>query len=387
MKIIIIGNGVAGISAAETIREKDKDIQIVMYSDEKYHHYSRPRVIEYLAGKTDVNRIIIKKEDFYKQNNIKINLNSKVISIDTQNKKINLSNGEQDNFDRLIIAAGAYSFLPPVVGADTEGVFTLRTIDDADKIILYSKNKKAAIVIGGGLLGIEAAMSLKTLGLDATVIEVFDRLLPRQLDKDGSDLLQVMLEEKGLKFLLPKQTSAIVNNNKVLKTNFKDNTSVESDIVLFSAGIRCNLKIIENSGIETDKGIKINDYMQTNIPEIFAAGDIAEYKGNIYGIWPAAKEQGTAAGLNAIGEKTEYKGSIISTKLKVAGIELASIGSIEHKEGIEIKTKHEKGIFKRIFIKDRKLVGAILLGDTSQYQKLQDVMKKQKELYETEDLI
>lgn len=387
MKIIIIGNGIAGISAAEAIRGRDKNFEIVMYTDERHYHYSRPRVIEYLSGKVDVNTIIIKKEEFYKQNNIKLNLNSKIISIDTQNKKIILSDGRQDNFDRLIIAAGAYSFLPPVDGADTEGVFTLRTIDDADKIVSFSRGKNKALVIGGGLLGIEAAMSLKTLGLDVAIVEVFDRLLPRQLDKDSAKILQAMLEEKGLKFLLPKQTSSIEKNNDLLKINFKDNTSAIADLTLFSAGIRCNLKIIEGSGIEFGMGIKVNEYMRTNIPDIFAAGDIAEYHGVVYGIWPAAKEQGTAAGINATGEKTEYKGSVLSTKLKVVGIELASIGSIEHGEGIQIHTKQDKGIFKRVFVKDSKLVGAILLGDTSQYSKLQDIIKSQKEPGKIEELI
>jgi len=387
MKIIIIGNGVAGISAAETIRNKDKNAELVIYTDEKYYHYSRPRVIEYLSGKVTVDKIIIRKEDFYKQNNIKIFLNTKIIKIDTQNKKIILENGDEDNFDKLIIAAGAYSFLPPVEGANNKGVFTLRNINDADKIISFAKNKRAAVVIGGGLLGIESAMSLKISGLDVIIVEVFDRLLPRQLDNDAAKILQTMIEEKGLKFLLAKQTSKIEKTNNQLQINFKDNTSVSADMILFSAGIRCNLKIAENSGIDYDKGIKVNEYMQTNIPDIYAAGDIAEYKGIIYGIWPAAKEQGQIAGLNVIGEKTEYKGSVLSTKLKVAGIDLASVGNIEKKEDIQIYTKQDKDIFKRVFIKDKKLIGAILIGDTTQYQKLQEIIKLQKEIEKPEEII
>jgi|DewCreStandDraft_4_1066084.scaffolds.fasta_scaffold03049_7 nitrite reductase (NADH) large subunit len=387
MKIIIIGNGVAGISAAETIRNKDKNAELVIYTDEKYYHYSRPRVIEYLSGKVTVDKIIIRKEDFYKQNNIKIFLNTKIIKIDTQNKKIILENGDEDNFDKLIIAAGAYSFLPPVEGANNKGVFTLRNINDADKIISFAKNKRAAVVIGGGLLGIESAMSLKISGLDVIIVEVFDRLLPRQLDNDAAKILQTMIEEKGLKFLLARQTSKIEKTNNQLQINFKDNTSVSADMILFSAGIRCNLKIAENSGIDYDKGIKVNEYMQTNIPDIYAAGDIAEYKGIIYGIWPAAKEQGQIAGLNVIGEKTEYKGSVLSTKLKVAGIDLASVGNIEKKEDIQIYTKQDKDIFKRVFIKDKKLIGAILIGDTTQYQKLQEIIKLQKEIEKPEEII
>ncbi|MBP7791945.1 MAG: NAD(P)/FAD-dependent oxidoreductase [Candidatus Goldbacteria bacterium] len=387
MKIIIIGNGVAGISAAEAIRNRDKNAEIVIYSDEKYYHYSRPRIIEYLSGRVDADRITIKKENFYKQNDIKLNLNSKVIKINPGDKKITLSDGKEEKFDKLIIAAGASSFLPPVSGSDAEGVFTLRTIDDADKIIFYAKGKKKAAVIGGGLLGIESAMSLKELGPDVTIVEMSERLLPRQLDRDGADVLQKMLEEKGMNFLLSKQTSSIVKDGDLLKINFKDGTLLKSDVILFSAGIRSNLKIVENTGIEFDRGIKVNDYLQTNIPDIYAAGDIAEHKGIIYGIWPAAKEQGTAAGLNAAGEKTEYRGSVQSTKLKVAGIELASIGNVEHAEGVEIRTKQDGGIFKRMFLRDNKLIGAILIGNASQYQKLQDVIKSGQDVLNIEEIM
>jgi nitrite reductase (NADH) large subunit len=387
MKIIIIGNGIAGVSAVEAIRSRDKNAEIVIYSDEKYYHYSRPRIIEYLSGRVDADRITIRKENFYKQNNVKLNLNVNVIKINPRDKKIMLFDGKEEEFDKLIIAAGARSFLPPVLGADTEGVFTLRTIDDADRIISYTKGKKKTVVIGGGLLGIESAMSLKELGPDVTIVEASDRLLPKQLDRDGADVLQKMLEEKGLNFLLSKQTLSIVKDDGLLKINFKDGTLLKSDVILFSTGIRSNLKIIENSGIESDKGIKVNDFLQTNVADVYAAGDVAEHRGVVYGIWPAAKEQGTAAGLNAIGEKTEYRGSVQSTKLKVAGIELASIGNVEHGEGVEIRTKHEGGIFKRAFLKDKKLTGAILIGNTSQYQKLQDVIKAGKDVLNIEEII
>ncbi len=375
MKIIIIGNGVAGISAAESIRKKNKDIEIVMYSDEKYYHYSRPRVIEYLSGKVPAEKIIIKDKEYYNENNIKINLNEKVKRIDVNSKKIVLENGKEDNYDKLIIAAGASSFLPPVKGFDLNGVFTLRTIDDADKIIKFSQNKKRAIVVGGGLLGLESAMSLKNYVEEIYVVEFFKWLLPRQLDSEASLFFQNMIEKKGIKILLDKQTEEIKNKNDKLEVIFKDGEIIETDLILFSAGIKSNLEIVKDTGIEYGRGIKVNEYLETSIKDIYAAGDIAEFNGAVYGIWPAAKEQGMAAGLNASGENLKYTGSILSTKLKITGIDLASIGNIEQKEGIEVITKKENKKFIKIFLKDKMLTGAILIGDTKNYQKFQDLIK------------
>ncbi len=387
MKIIIIGNGIAGISAAETIRNKSKDIEIVMYSDEKYYHYSRPRVIEYLSGKVSAEKIIIKNKGFYEENNIKINLEEKVKSIDVNNKKIILENGRSDNYNKLIIAAGASSFLPPAKGSDLNGVFTLRTIDDADKIIKFSQNKKRAVVIGGGLLGLESAMSLKNQVEEIFVVEFFKWLLPRQLDNEASLFFQNIIEKKGIKILLDKQTEEIKNENDKLKVVFKDGEIIETDLVLFSAGIKSNLEIVKDTGIECGRGIKVNEYLETSVKDIYAAGDIAEFNGVIYGIWPAAKEQGMAAGLNAVGEKFKYAGSVLSTKLKITGIELASIGNIEQKEGIKVITKKDNEKFIKLFLKDKILTGAILIGDTKNYQKFQDLIKSKTILENPSQLI
>src|ERR1035437_2445516 len=375
MKIVIIGNGAAAIAAAEGIRRKDPSIAVTMISDEKYTHYSRPRVIDLLSGSVTQEQIIIKKKEFYDINGINLIYPVNVRSIDAGGRAVILENGAKENYDKLIIAAGAYSFIPPVEGSKNPGVFTLRTIDDANAVINYSKDKKTAAVIGGGLLGIEAAVSLVTRGLQTTIVEFFDRLLPRQLDMDGAAILRAMLETKGLKFMLPKQAQTISAAGNELTVNFKDGTNLTAGLILFSSGIRSNLKIIEGTDIAADKGIKVNNFMETNIPGIYACGDVTEYNGMVYGIWPAAKEQGTAAGLNAAGAKTEYKGSVLSAKLKVAGIDLGSMGNIEADADTRVFTKHEGGVFKRVFIKDGKLSGAILIGDTVDYQKLQEVMK------------
>ncbi|HRU38323.1 MAG TPA: FAD-dependent oxidoreductase [Candidatus Goldiibacteriota bacterium] len=387
MKYLVIGNGVAGISAAEAIRNSDKSAEITVLNSERYYHYSRPRVIEFLSGRTPLEKITIKNADFYEKNYIRLVMLVNVIKIDVIAKKVLLEGGIEEDYDRLIIAAGANSFMPPVPGSDYEGVFTLRTIDDAKAIMEYAKGKNTALLIGGGLLGIEAAMSLTALGLKTTIVEFFDRLLPRQLDSEGAAMLKAKLEEKGLKFLLPRQTASIEKTAGGLKANFKDNTHAEAGLILFSAGIRPNLKIIEGTGILADKGIKVNNYMETSVRDVYACGDITEYNGMVYGIWPAAKEQGTIAGQNAAGGRVEYKGSVLSTKLKVAGIELGSLGSVEPGEGIEVYTEKTDAVFKRLYIKEGRLAGAILLGDASAYQKLQEAMKNQVIIKEPKSLL
>jgi nitrite reductase (NADH) large subunit len=387
MKYVIIGNGISGMSAAEAVRKKDAGADIVIYTSERYFHYYRPGVIEFLAGRSSLEKITIRNSDFYEKNRIRLVILAKIIKIDPAKRTVVLEGGIEDNYEKLLIAAGASSFLPLVAGSDNEGVFTLRTIDDAKAIMEYAKGKKTAVAIGAGLLGIEAAMSLTALGLQVTLVEVFDRLLPRQLDKDAAAMLQGMLEAKGLRFMLPKQTQSIKREQAGLVISFKDNTAAKGDLVLFSAGIRSNLKIVEGSGIAVDRGIKVNDHMETNIQDIYAAGDAAEHKGIVYGIWPVAKDQGSIAGQNMAGDKAEYKGSVLSTTLKVTGIELGSIGNIEAGPDIEVFTSKGPGVFKRLFVKDGKVEGAILLGDAKEYAAIREAARKKEIIVNPRTLI
>jgi nitrite reductase (NADH) large subunit len=375
MKIVILGNGVAGISAAESVKAGNPECEIAMFSEENRFHYSRPRIIEYLAGKVSADKIVIKDAGFYARNRISLTMPITADRIDPDRKEIIFTDGRVEKYDRAIVATGAHSFLPPVPGTDSPGVFTLRTIDDADKIRDFARGKKTAIVIGGGLLGIESAMSLVGLGLSTTVVEVFDRLLPRQLDTDGAVALKTLLEERGLAFLLPRKTISIEKTESGLEVNFDGGGRIETDLVLFSAGVRGNLDIAARSGISFDKGIIVDERMSTNIPHVYAAGDVAQFKGVVYGIWPAARDQGVAAGLNAVGKVFEYSGSVAATKLKVTGIDLASIGSFEVSDGVSIATRTSDSRFERLFFKNGRLSGAILVGDSKRYVELQNLVK------------
>ncbi len=382
MRVIIIGNGVAGITAAETVRKNNSECEILILSADKFPYYSRPRLIEYLGGKISVRQLIIHGNEWYEGKNIKIKICALVKKIDCKNNTITTAEGLELNYDYLVIASGAVPFVPDFPGTDAEGVFTLRSIEDADAIMTYAKGKKKAAILGGGLLGIEAAISMISLVNEVTVIETFDRLLQRQLDAEGAQMLKNMLEAKGLKFLIGKKTEKIIKKENGLGLIFKDGTELDTEVMLVSAGIRPAVTLAKEAGLEVNKGIVVDDFMRTAIANVFACGDVAEHKGKLYGIWPVAKDQGYFCGTNVTGQGVSYPGSFVSTRLKVAGIEVASLGNIEEEDGVEIITKKDEpaGIYKKLFLKENKLIGAILLGDAAAGAKLQGFIKSQEDM-------
>lgn len=386
MKYIIIGNGAAGMAAAEAIRDKDPEGEVVIYTNEDRYNYSRPRIIEYLNGTFPGEKLTIRGKEFYEKKNLRLVKPASIEVIDPPARAVSLRGGALDHFDRLIIATGASAFRPPIEGADLDSVFTLRTIDDADRILARCAGGKEVVVIGGGLLGIEMAANLAKAGMKTTIVEMFDRLLPRQLDAEAASVLQTMLEKRGLRFLLGKQTSAIRKKGEVSALIFRDGSSIEADIIIFSAGIVSNVELARGAGILCDRGIVVDEHMETNIPGIFAAGDAAQFRGRVYGLWPVAREQGGVAGRNAAGEEATYSGSPVSVKLKVSGIELVSLGSIEAGEGVSVVTKRGDERFKRLFLKEGRLAGAILIGDVSGFAGLQRLLMSGEIVGEPESL-
>ncbi len=385
MKYIIVGNGVAGMAAAEAIRERDAAGQIHIYTEENYCHYSRPRVIEYLAGSATSEKIVIRGPEYYKKLDIQLFRGVTVESIDPAARTVTTRAGA-DSYDKLVLASGATSFLPPVEGCRSGCVFTLRTIADADRILARCAPGKRALVIGGGLLGIETAASLAKRGLSVSVVEVFDRLLPRQLDADGAALLRAMLERQGFSFLLPKKTATIRPSGEGAEVLFDDGSSVGADLVIFSAGVRSDTRLAAAAGIACDRGILVDGHMETSAPGVYAAGDAAQFSGVVYGLWVPSKEQGSFAGRNAAGEPALYSGSQVSAKLKVSGIDLASLGAIGEGPGVAVSTRRGENSFRRLFLSGGKLVGAILIGDTSSFATLQKLLKSGEPIPDPEAL-
>src|SRR3989338_10725435 len=391
MDYIIIGNGVAGTEAAKAIRRNDTLSEIKIFSQDHYPFYSRPRLPELLAKEVNTEDIFVHNYEWYNKNKIQLFLNCTVKHVDPKNQKITLKDTSCFTYSKLLLATGSSSVLPPIDGINTpEGAFTLRTVEDALIITKRASLTRTATLIGGGLLGLEAGNGLRKLGLSVTVVEIFDRLLPRQLDTEGAAILQKQMESMGLKFILGAQSKSIKDDGNIKILELKDGKIIESNFILVSAGIKPNIALAQAAGISVNKGILINDRMETSIPNIYAAGDVAEHKGRIYGIWPAAQRQGVIAGINMTGGKETYAGTVPSTSLKVAGIHLTSMGDmlVEDKTVEQVKVKNPgKNIYKKLFIQDGRIIGAIFLGDTKNAYEMGQLMGKKVDVSRFKDKI
>lgn len=363
MKYVIIENGVAGTEAALAIRKNDSDGEVTIISQSEHLFYYRPRLIDYLAGEVSLDKFTIYKKEFYEKKNIKNILGTKITKIYPDENSAVSQKGDKYRYDRLLLASGADCYVPHIDGVNKKGVFSLRGVKDADKIKTYCKYITDVVVIGGGLLGLETANSLRKLGKKVTCIEVFDRLLPKQLDEEGASLLKKLLEEKGLSFVFPDVVVAIQGEEKVENVVLKSGKQLRADAVIICAGIRGRDRLAKEAGIRIEKGIVVNDYMQTSVENICCAGDPVEHNGKLYGLWPAAKEQGRMAGLNMAGVAARYTGTVYSSTLKVTGIDLYSAGNFDTKDG-EVLSSKEKSIYRKFVLKNDKPIGAIVLGDS-----------------------
>jgi len=369
MRFVIIGNGAAGITAAAQIAQAAPGSAIDVYTNEKYPYYPRPRLPELLAGTIKVEDLYFHNDAWYERRGIRVHLSTPVTAIAPERHEITLGDGKAISYDRLLLAAGARSFVPPITNADKlQGVFTMRNIDDVLAIRAYAAGKEQAVVIGGGLLGLEAARALRQLGLDTTVVEFAPYLLPRQLDKEGAAILTAIMEKLGLQVVANAATESILDDGagRVRGVALKDGRTLDADLVLISAGVRSNLDLARPAGIAVNKGVTVDAHMQTDAPDVFAAGDVAEFNGIVWGIVPAALEQGRVAGLNMAGQETTYADITPSNTLKVAGVDLTSVGNVNPEgEGYEQlrRTDQDNGIYKKFVLQNGRLVGAILLGD------------------------
>lgn len=368
MNYVLIGNGIAALSAAENIRKNDVDAKITMISNEPYPTYYRVKLSHLLGQEYELESLFVKPEKWYYENIINLRLNTIVEIIDAKNKKLVLSNDEMVDYDRLIIASGSSSFVPNVAGKDKKGVFAIRKLDDVNNLNSFISDKKRGIIVGGGLLGLEAAWTLKQSGYDITVIEFFPRLLPRQSDEEGSLILKEIIESKGIKLVLGAEVTEITGKN-VDGVILKDGTKIEADFVIFSSGIKPNIDMVKDSGIKINRGIIVDEYMKTSAEDIYAAGDVAEFNGKIYGLWTVAMTQGKCAGLNAAGIIMQYKEIPPSSTLKVTGVDAFSAGDISGVDSLP-KSYREDNVYYKLFFKDSKIIGVILIGDTIKSTKL-----------------
>ncbi|HDZ28153.1 hypothetical protein LCGC14_0597790 [marine sediment metagenome] len=365
MRVIIVGNGLAGVIAAKTLRELDKKVEIEVFAEEKYHYYPRPNLIEFLAGTIPFERMFAFPQEWYKEQNINIHLGKPVTRIFPDSQEIEVAGGKKEKYESLLLANGSFSFIPPFKGADKKGIFALRTLDDAFELLEYLKNHQRVVVIGGGLLGLEIAQAMKSRGARVDVVEFFDRLLPRQLDIQGASMLKAQVENMGINVHLGLATEEILGQNDARGLKFKGEREIEMDMAIVAAGVRSNIRLTKEAGLETDRGLVTDDYLQSSNAKIFGAGDVVQHRGRIYGIIPSSFNQARIVASNILGMKEKYEGTVPSNTLKVAGLDLTSVGLVNPEEGISEefrKEKKEEGIYKKIVIQKGVVTGAIWMG-------------------------
>lgn len=379
MKLLIIGNGIAALSAAENFRKHDMETEILMLSEDAYPTYYRIKLSHFL-GKPDFKdeELMVKDAAWYAERKIDVKLNTRVERIDFTQKEALTAQGERYPYDRLLLANGSHPFVPPLKGVEKEGVFTLRSLDDLKTILRFLKDKKRVMVIGGGLLGLEAAHGLVEQGKTVTVMEFFSYLLPRQLDQELSAVVQAQLEKEGLTFVLGSSCSEITGDQAVRGIRLENGREIEADAVIISAGIRPNLEIFTDSPLTVAKGVVVNERMQTNLPEVYAAGDIAEYQGMVFGLWSASNDQGKIAGTNLAGQDMVYAAPQLVALLNIGGVKLFSAGDVADPESV-ITYRDEKA-FHRLFVKGGRIAGAALTGDTSLMMKARTLVLQKKEV-------
>lgn len=380
-RLVVIGNGMAGVRTVEEILELDSQrYDITIIGKEAYPNYNRIMLSNILQAKMTVEEAITNPYEWYDENNITLINHDPVEQIDKANKLVTTQSGKTINYDKLLIATGSHPFILPVPGADKEGVIPFRTIDDTDLMLEATKQYKKAVVIGGGLLGLEAAKGLQVQGMDVTVVHLAPWLMEAQLDEKAGQLLQQELESQGLKFLIGYQTTEVLGDDHVTGLKFSNGETIDTDIVVMSIGIRPAAELGRAIGLEVNRGIVVNGFLETSEPDIYAVGECVEFEGTCYGLVAPLFEQGKvlAQVLTKQDNVKPYEGSLTFTSLKVSGAELYSAGNITNVEGLDSieafdsVAKH----YKKIYLKDDKIQGIVLYGDTDDGSRYFNMMKK-----------
>ncbi|WAU75286.1 nitrite reductase small subunit NirD [Acinetobacter sp. TR3] len=369
LKLVLIGNGLAGMRCLEDLLDMAPDrYDVTVIGEEPWGNYNRIMLSPVLSGEKTIDDIMLHPHAWYSDKGIKFIADDPAVKIDRTRKVVHTQNGESVDYDRLIIATGSKPFIPPVQGVDLKGVISFRDIYDVNTMIKYCETKKNAVVIGGGLLGLEAAYGLKQRGMNVTVLHLMDRIMERQLDGRASRMLRHSIEEKGIKIITEANTEALIGKNgHVSQIRLKDGTLLDADLVVFAVGIRPNIALAQSAGLRCNRGILVNDTMQTFDPSIYAVGECIEHRNQTFGLVEPLWGQAfiCATHLAEHGSLT-FKSPTVPTQLKVSGVDVFSAGNFEPKEDYEdiILNDEKRHIYKRIIIQKDKVIGAVLFGDT-----------------------
>ncbi|WP_454191260.1 nitrite reductase large subunit NirB [Paenibacillus sp. Marseille-Q7038] len=386
-QLVVIGNGMAGMKCIEEILKINKDRFVIsVLGAEPRPSYNRIELSKVLQGGTSFEDIILHDWAWYEENGIYLYAGERVTQIRRKEKMIETESGRKLHYDVLLIATGSSAFIPPIPGADQEGVITFRSMDDCMIMMEYAKKYKKAIVIGGGLLGLEAARGLLHLGMETEVIHNAAFLMNRQLDSMSAELLQLELEAQGMKFRLGQRTVQIVGSNRAKGIRLANGSKLDADLIVFAVGIRPNVELAKNSGLEIGRGIIVNDYLQTSDVDVYAVGECAEHQGICYGLVAPLYEQARILARTLCEQRTEpYRGSIPYSKLKVSGVNVFSVGEVGSDIPIALQEYDRlNNKYKKVTMRDGRMKGAILYGDTTDSPVLLEYISRQAS---TEELI
>ena len=379
-KLVVIGNGMAGCRAVEEILARDPGkFDITIFGAEPRVNYNRIMLSPVLAGEKTFDEIVINSPEWYAENGITLVSGDKVEQIDRAAQTVIAASGRTEPYDKLLIATGSDPFIIPVPGKDLAGVVTFRDLDDVDKMLAAADKGGSAVVIGGGLLGLEAAHGLSLRGMKVTVIHLMPTLMERQLDEAAGFLLRTELERRGQTILTGANTKEILGKDgHVAGVLLADGTEIAADIVVMAVGIRPATGLAKEAGLEVERGILVDDHMVTSDPSVLSVGECVQHRGLCYGLVAPLWEMCRSLADHVTGQPTGYEGSVTSTKLKVSGIDLFSAGDFSGGEGCEdiVMRDAARGIYKRVIVKDNKVVGAVLYGDTADGSWYFDLLKK-----------
>ena len=383
---VILGNGAAGHYAAEAIRKRDRTGTITMISNEPYRTYNRPMLTKSIMAGLNEEQIAVEDASWYEENHIYQILGHEVVKIDPEAKEVHLDDGSKYHYTKLIYALGSECFIPPIKGADKDGVIAIRRLSDTKKVAEKLKETKHAVVIGGGVLGLEAAWELKKSRCEVTVLELAPVLMGRQLDKTAGEMLKKISEGQGIQIHTGIQIEAIEGGEKAEGVRLADGTVIPAELVIVSCGVRANTALAKEAGIETDRAVIVNEKMETNIPDIYACGDCAQYEGINYAIWPQAVEEGKTAGAQAAGDDNTY--STVPAALSFHGMNTALFAAGDNGQNpdliyktVEYKDEGKKQYQKYYFLNNR-LCGVILIGDTSRMAEMTEALKHHRQYKE-----
>ncbi|ADY73175.1 Rubredoxin--NAD(+) reductase [Desulfurobacterium thermolithotrophum DSM 11699] len=395
MRYVIIGNSAAAVGCITGIRKVDKEGEIVVISYED-RCYSKPMIADVLIDYSE-EKLLYRGEDFFKKNNVRLMLGSKAVNIDTENKLVVLESKETVLYDKLLISTGAVPFVPPIPGSEKEGVFTFTELNSAKKMKEYlEKNSvERIVVIGSGFIGLEVAYYLREIEKEVVVVELLDRVLGKALDKRGSEIVEKMLREKGVQFKFNDTVEEILGEEKVNSVRLKSGEVLKTEAVVIAIGVRPNVELAKAAGIRVNRGIITDDFMKTNIPDIFAAGDCVECKDITDGIrknlplFPLAFEQGLIAGLNMAGKEIEYLGGLPLNSLKFLDKPVLNAGIVEPPDDsyeVLVNDKFDKkGYYRKAILKDGKLVGFVAIGEIDRVGILTNLIRQKIDVSNIKD--